>query len=340
MAHKVRILPSGREFVVQHKETVLEAALRSGLSLRYSCGNGSCGDCKGRVIEGRIGELLHSDYPLGESDRQTGQVLLCRLRPGSDMVIEANTADDAADIPQQEVAATVSKLERCGGEVVVMSLRTPRSKTLRFLAGQHVTLTLDDGSTRNKSIASCPCNAMVLQFHIHKSVGDDFAKAVFDRLKCGDKVTVQGPHGDFTFDEESQRPMILFAYETGFGPIKSIIEHALALVVSQPMHLYWLSNSKGGHYMHNYCRAWQDALDGFSYTPLLGSADSEAPVDDPARRHDIGAAAERILRDHPQIEDYDVYLCGPEGAMGSLIERMRDRQLPRKQLHVDALRRV
>jgi CDP-4-dehydro-6-deoxyglucose reductase len=340
MAHKVLILPSKREFMVQRNETVLEAALRSGLSLRYSCGNGSCGNCKGRIVDGRIGELLHTDHPLSEAERQDGQVLLCRLRPGSDMVIEASAAEDAADIPQQEIIATVSKLERCKSDVMIMSLRAPRSKTLRFLAGQHATLILADGTARNKSIASCPCNALVLQFHIRRAADDDFSEAVFGKLKCGDKITVQGPHGAFTFDEDSRRPMLLFAYETGFGPIKSIVEHALALEVTQPMHLYWLSGFEDGHYMQNYCRAWQDALDGFTYTPLLSAADSAAPADDDARRRAVDTAARTILNDHPAIAGYDVYLCGPEGVMGSLIDRLRERGLAKEQLHVDAMQRM
>ena len=52
MSAVVRILPSGHEFVVEADESLLAAALRSGLALEFGCSNGSCGECKGLVTQG------------------------------------------------------------------------------------------------------------------------------------------------------------------------------------------------------------------------------------------------------------------------------------------------
>ena len=47
--------------------------------------------------------------------------------------------------PEQALKARVAKLEPLGGGTMVMHLRTPRSKLLRFLAGQRVRVDLGDG---------------------------------------------------------------------------------------------------------------------------------------------------------------------------------------------------
>ena len=47
-------MPSGHEFTVQAGESVLDAALRQGVTLPYGCRNGTCGSCKGKVVAGQV----------------------------------------------------------------------------------------------------------------------------------------------------------------------------------------------------------------------------------------------------------------------------------------------
>jgi len=48
MGFNVTVRPSGSTFKVEGGETVLEAALRSGVGLAYGCKNGACGSCRGK----------------------------------------------------------------------------------------------------------------------------------------------------------------------------------------------------------------------------------------------------------------------------------------------------
>ena len=48
----VKLTGSGSSFTVNEGESVLEAALRQSVMLPYSCKNGTCGSCKGRLVEG------------------------------------------------------------------------------------------------------------------------------------------------------------------------------------------------------------------------------------------------------------------------------------------------
>jgi CDP-4-dehydro-6-deoxyglucose reductase len=64
MTAHVQVKPSGREFFVDGNDSLLEAALRSGLSLDYGCSIGSCGKCKARILSGQAHRTRHSDYAL------------------------------------------------------------------------------------------------------------------------------------------------------------------------------------------------------------------------------------------------------------------------------------
>ena len=350
MTHKVTVQPSGREFQVEDGEPVLEAALRAGVSLRYNCSNGTCGDCRARLLAGEVGEELPHDYVVRQAERDRGTVLLCSITAGSDLVIEAREASDAADIAPETVATTVHKLERPTDDVVVMELRTPRSQTLRFLAGQHATIRLDGLAPRNKSIASCPCNGRYLQFHVRQVSGDPFSELVFSGLKPRQKVEIEGPFGRFTLNETSRRPLIFLAYETGFASIKSLVEHAIALEKAQPMHMYWIARHDGDHYLANYCRSWQDALDDFHFALLSTDAvpicetgrsvlsAQESSSLSPPERH-MALAGAQVIADHPDLSGFDVYASGPESILTAGKRLLLDHGLPEQRLFVDHIER-
>lgn len=343
-------MPSGHEFQVEEGETLLEGALRSGLNMNYHCNSGSCGECRARILSGEPGQRLHHDYVLGETDKRDGVVLMCRTHAVTDLEIEAGEAHGVEDIPEQSLETVVTRLERPVEDVMILHLRTPRSSTLRFLAGQYATLQLEGLAPRSKSIASCPCNGMVLQFHVRRVEGDPFSDHVFNRLRTRQKVQVLGPYGDFILDEESRRPIIFIAFETGFAPIKSLIEHAIALEQGQSMRLYWIARDEKGHYLGNQCRAWQDALDEFSFHPLvsrivepwveevLEEFGAERKGLDPVAAGMLQAAA-RVVAELPGLEGHDVYVNGAEAILTPVRTLLLDHGLPASQLFIDHVRR-
>jgi CDP-4-dehydro-6-deoxyglucose reductase len=267
MPLRVRAEPSGREFTAEPHEPLLEAALRAGLNIPYRCHSGTCGECRARLLHGTLGSESVHDFPLSAAERLRGVFLLCRARAADDLVIAVREVRDATQIPEQQILCHVARLERSGA-YALLHLRTPRTQTLHFLAGQSVDLTIG-AERRWLPVASCPCNGLVLQFHLRWDASP-FACAL-DRLKRGDEVRLRGPYGSFLLDEDSSGPLLLVAEGEGFAPIKSLLEHALALEPPRVVTLVWLAE-EGGHYLANYCRALADALDNFHWLPLAGPA--------------------------------------------------------------------
>ncbi|MEJ2459204.1 MAG: 2Fe-2S iron-sulfur cluster-binding protein, partial [Novosphingobium sp.] len=100
MSHKVRIRNSGHEFLAEGQVSVLRAGLNAGLNLDHNCANGSCGQCKARLLEGRLAPVRHHDFRLGDSEREDGVFLMCCQRPLSDLVIETHESSRSLDIPE------------------------------------------------------------------------------------------------------------------------------------------------------------------------------------------------------------------------------------------------
>ena len=330
MSAHVQIKPSGREFFVDGDDSLLEAALRAGLSLDYGCSIGSCGKCKARIVSGEVHRTRHSDYALTAAEKNAGVVLMCCNTALTDLVMEAPEAHGAADMPVQTIDARVKSVSPLGDDVRLLHLQTPRSNRLRFLAGQSVSLSLPDGTGASLAVASCPCDDRNLQFHIPRRAGDAFAERVFGGLRGVESMRIEGPRGTFVLNEDSHRPLVFIAVDAGFAPIKSLIEHAMALDAAESLHLYWIAAGAGGLYLDNLCRSWADALDNFRYVPIAvaGAAPSEPAVQ---------AALRQVSQNHPRLGDCDVYVAAPGPWADATASRLLALDLPSGQLSVNSL---
>lgn len=264
MQYRITLEPSRRSFSVHAKESILTAGLRAGINLHYRCDNGSCGECASRLIKGNVKALKQPHYRFGEEQKSQGYFLPCICIARSDIVMQAAEHRDATEIPYQEIKARIRKIQPAKENILIIQLRTPRTQTLQFLAGQTVTLELSHGAHKTLAVASCPCNGRLLEFHVRHS-GDEFCEYLFNGSHNNEEVLVKGPGGQFILDEESGRVLIFIAYDTGFAGIKSLIEHVLALEMSQDIYLYRIAFNHGENYMNNICRSWDDAIDNFHY---------------------------------------------------------------------------
>jgi CDP-4-dehydro-6-deoxyglucose reductase len=252
----------------------------------------------------------------------------------TDLVLEAPEAQSPADIPLQQITTRVQRLALARRDILRLYLRTPRSQLLRFFPGQYLTWKLRD-LTRDVPIASCPCDGLHLEFHLRYHPGDPFSERVFHGLQKLDRIEIEGPKGRFTLDEASRRPILWVAFDTGFGPIHSLIEHAIHIDLAQPMHLYWHVPRWGEHYMENYCRAWVSSLEDFVYTPLAG--EGLARGESGGGKREICSPAEvarRIVADYPDLSGYDLYLVAPDSLVAGARDRFLAHGLPPERLFV------
>lgn len=92
----VQIISANSAFAADHGETILAAALRTGVPFPYSCQAGNCGSCKCVLVEGDVLELEYSDDALSVEERMNGFILACRAQVIGDTHIQ-HLAGNATD---------------------------------------------------------------------------------------------------------------------------------------------------------------------------------------------------------------------------------------------------
>mgnify|MGYP005805912985 CR=1 FL=1 len=305
MTPRVEVRPSGHEYFVEGHDSILQSGLKAGLQLSYGCENGTCGLCRARVVDGEVQRIRPHDFTLSEAERAQGHILMCAYSAVTDLKIETLEAAGPEDIPRQEIVATVRSITPLGEDTRLLHLQAPRSNRLRFLAGQSASLgaaTPAGDVQATYPIASCPCDDRNLHFHVGRDEADGFATDVFSgAIRPGERVTLVGPEGRFVLASEPGRPLVFAACDLGFAPVKSLVEYALSADAAPSYTVAWLATRRDGHYLANQCRAWAEALDGFSWLPLAGE--------------DAAAGAAELVAALGATTDLaraDVYVAGPE----------------------------
>ena len=304
MPHQVTIKPSGHTFTVNDGETVLAAALREGFVIAYSCRSGTCGTCKGKLVDGSVDYGTYQEKAMTAAERQAGMALFCQAKPLSDLVIECREIGTAVKgIQIKLMPARVMKLQRLAPDVMLLELKLPANEKLAFLAGQYIDLLLRDGTRRSLSMANAPHEEAFLQLHL-RDYGGPFSRFVFDKMKEKDILRIEGPFGTFFLREDSTKPVVLVASGTGFAPIKAIVEHALHMGSKRPITLYWGCRVRSDLYFHELAESWQ--REGrLRYVPVLSDA---LPSDNWTGR--TGFVHRAVMEDFSDLSAHQVYACG------------------------------
>jgi CDP-4-dehydro-6-deoxyglucose reductase len=192
----------------------------------------------------------------------------------------------------------VSRIDQLSPGLALLQLKTPRSKTLRFMAGQGVELSDDAGNHARYSLASCPCDGRNLQFFVERRDGDAFSRRVFDGTLAAQSVQVNGPEGTFVLQDDSTAPAVFVAIDNGFSPVRSLVEHAISIDHQESLNLFVSGWPERVPHIHNLCRAWRDALDHFHYRSVPEDATPEAII-------------AQLEREAPELSGSEIYIAGP-----------------------------
>jgi CDP-4-dehydro-6-deoxyglucose reductase len=305
MSFQVIIKPSDRSFRVDEGETVLEAAMRSGIVLPYGCRNGACGSCKGKILEGEVDYGQYAAHILTDFEKKHGFALFCQAKPLTDLIIEAREISAAGELQIKKLPCRVQRIGRPSNDVSVLYLTLPANERLQFLAGQYIEIIMRDGKRRAYSMGNPPEDDAHIELHVRNMANGAFTDYVFNKMKERDILRFEGPLGTFFLREDSSKPIVFVASGTGFAPIKSIIEHAFHVGVTREMALYWGGRTKGELYMLDMPMKWQQEHANFSFVPVL----SDSPPEDqwPGR---TGFVHRAVMEDFPDLSGYQVYACG------------------------------
>ncbi|NYT77851.1 CDP-6-deoxy-delta-3,4-glucoseen reductase [Alcaligenaceae bacterium] len=308
MSFKVTVLPSKHEFTVEDGQSVLDAALAAGIVLPYSCRDGACSTCRGKVLEGTYEAGPAPAHILPAEDIANGFTLFCQAKPTSDLQIEAHEIRMASDIQIRKMPARVIDLERAGNDVMIVTLQLPTADPFNYYAGQYIEFILKDGRRRSYSMASPPAESNRVELHIRHMPGGVFTDHVFGagdtQMKLREIQRVEGPLGSF-FLRDDDKPIVFVASGTGFAPVKAILERMVAHGDKRKAVLYWGGRRPADLYMNSVAKEFEQTLPGFRYVPVVSNG---LPEDGWTGR--VGFVHHAVLQDFPDLSGFQVYACG------------------------------
>lgn len=269
----------------------------------YGCRDGACGSCQAQLLTGEVSYPDGLPAALSEAEHANGQVLLCKARAQTDVQLKVLMPAYEKAQKVQTLPVRVAARRVLAEDVIELVLELPAVSEFEFEAGQWLYFVLKDGRKRAFSIANAPRADKRLELHIRHVEGGVFTEFVFEQLKPGALLRIEGPHGSFFYQTDVQQPVVLLAGGTGFAPLKGLVEHLQSLPERPPIRLFWGVRKEQDLYQADLPQQWQEQglLD---YVPVLSEADESWAG---AR----GWVHEEVLRQCPQLNESAVYMAGP-----------------------------
>ena len=297
--------PDERIISVRAGETLLDAGLREGAPMPFECRNGGCGVCKCKLVHGKVRLLPYQPEALSESEMADGQTLLCCAEPLGDVEISYTPVANRQGPGIKQFSARVTTLELLGPDVMRLVMQVDGG-ALTYHPGQYVNIVLPDGQRRAFSFATAPQPGSAdIDLQVRRVDGGLFTPSVFETMKIGDVLQLEGPLGAFTLREDGTKPIIFVAGATGFAPVKSMLEHAFQTGLKRRMILYWGVKSLRDLYLGDLAQKWASEHENFEFVPVLS-----APEPEDGWTGRTGLVHEAILEDFPDLSTHQVYACG------------------------------
>lgn len=226
--HRVSVAGTDVEFGCAEGDTLLRAALRSGLALGYECNSGTCGSCRYELLEGEMKDRRPDAPGLTPRDRRKGRRLACQSEPLSACSVKIGLG---AELPRHRPVRQAAQLrEVCPLTPDMSEFVFSTARPAAFSPGQFAMVELPDGQVERaysmSNVANCHGN---WRFVIKRSPGGRATPWLFDELENGDSVVIDGPYGNAYLREQDDRDIVCVGGGSGVGAMVGIALGAAAL---------------------------------------------------------------------------------------------------------------
>ncbi|PFH20288.1 2Fe-2S iron-sulfur cluster-binding protein [Burkholderia sp. JKS000303] len=325
---------SAHSFMCDPNDTVLGAGLRAGLGMPYECTAGACGTCKFELLEGSVDVLWDAAPGLSARDRAKGRQLACQCRPTNDCRIKVRLDDAcrAAQPPRRQIA-TLMATDDVTHDIRELRFRTDAPAVFR--PGQFAVLQLPGiAGTRAYSMANLPNDDGDWHFQVRRVERGAGSAMLFDRVKPGERVMLDGPYGMAFLRPEPARDVVCVAGGSGLAPMLSIARGMAHAGMLGPRRLHFFY---GARTPRDVCGDAQlRALPGYGehlvFHPAVSSPDGADGWS--GRTGFVHEYVEDVLG--ARLADHEYYMAGPPPMIQAMQAVLHARHgVPVSQVHFD-----
>ena len=327
MSFQVEIADTGERVPAEPGETILDAALRAGAALPYSCQAGNCGTCKCEYLSGEIFELEHSEHALKAEERARNVILACRTQVWGDVAVRRIEAEELVLHPSRVMHCRVEGIEPLTHDIREVRMAIEAGGPYSFSAGQYAQVEFGPGLSRHYSMANTPGEAG-LAFQIRRIPGGRTSGFVAEQLKPGAEVKVSGPLGVSYLRDKHSGPALLVAGGSGLAPIESILRTLLARGHRSHVALYFGVRAERDVYHEPLLRDLAARHANFRHEIVLSESSGS--------KRRSGFVHDAVAADVADFSGWKAYLAGPPPMVEAATELLLARGLPQRDIHADA----
>jgi Na+-transporting NADH:ubiquinone oxidoreductase subunit F len=320
---KLSINGGSKVLTVQGGRTLLSTLMGEGIFIPSACGGrGSCGLCK-VTVESGAGELNPTELPwIPEADR---------AKVKREMAIRI--PEDLFNI--KEYRTKVTSIKDLTYDIKQVTLKLEEPAEMSLVAGKYVQFVVPayeltpDPVYRAYSVSSAPSEKGVVELEVRLVPNGICTTYVFQHLKVGDTVTINGPYGDFRL-RESDRDIIFVAGGSGMAPIKAILLDMAEKGIDRKTTYFFGARAVRDLFLVEEMRALEKKLPRFTFVPALSS-----PLPEDKWVGETGLITEVLDRHFDKLDNHEAYLCGSPGMIDASVKVFRAKGLPEELVFFD-----
>jgi ferredoxin-NADP reductase len=238
-----------------------------------------------------------------------GTLLWRRPKSPTQMAVSARRSAAPVATTKKSIVLHLVRTEKQTQDCLSLRFRVEEGHSLGARAGQFLTFDwLVDGYklVRSYSIASAPTQTGFVEIAVKKQLDGRVSHFVNERAALGLTIEARGPFGQFCFDPERDKSIVLFAGGSGITPIISILRYIDDRCLDTKAILFYS------------VRTEQDIIFGGELDRLGARLPNLKRIIVPTRSENGEArhlSRERITQELGEFVEHTFFLCGPEGFM-------------------------
>ncbi len=334
-------------------------------------GGGTCAMCKCQVLEGGGNVLPTETGQLTRREQKDHVRLSCQVKVRQDMKIRI--PDEIFHI--QKFDCTVRSNNNVATFIKELVLELPKGADLNFKAGGYIQIDIppydvkfkdfviekkyhpdwdqyklwdlksknDEPLFRAYSMANHPGEKGIVMLNVRiatpppqdMTLPPGKASSYIFNLKPGDKATISGPYGEF-FIKDTNREMIYIGGGAGMAPMRSHVFHLFHTMKTKRKVSFWYgARSKREMFYTEDFESIEKQFPNFKYNVALSAALKEDNwTGMTGFIHQ--ALLENYLKNHPEPEECEYYLCGPPMMIAAVQKMLDSLGVPKEMIAFDS----
>ncbi|QUH27086.1 NADH:ubiquinone reductase (Na(+)-transporting) subunit F [Serpentinicella alkaliphila] len=326
------VINNDKELYVEGGTTLLSSLISNEIFIPSACGGkGNCGYCKCKVEEGG-GPILATELSyLSEDDKNCNIRLSCQVKVKENMKIEI--PEELFNVKQYNVVVEFAR--DVTPTIKYLRLAICEDKEIQFRAGQYIQLLAPPYADSNEdvfraySIASQSTTNKYIELLIGYVPDGIVTTYVHKHLTKGDKVTFNGPYGDF-YLSDSDCDIVLVAVGTGMAPIRSILLDIKDKKISRNVIFFFGARTEDDLFMIDEMKRLEEELPQFTFVPTLSRPDKNS------WNGEVGRVTDMIDKYLEYKEGREAYLCGNGPMIKSTVNHLIDKGFSEDNIYYDS----